>query len=78
MVGVGSISADGAARNIANPLVVLSNPNIGGSQNLTLSGPIDLGGFMRYIAVENFLAEQDGLLGNWGVNNFYLYRFQKQ
>ena len=39
---------------------------------------IDLGGFMRYIAVENFLAEQDGLLGNWGVNNFYLYRFQKQ
>jgi len=37
---------------------------------------IDLGGFMRYIAVENFLAEQDGLLGNWGVNNFYLYRFQ--
>ena len=31
---------------------------------------------MRYIAVEKFLAEQDGLLGNRGVNNFYLYRFQ--
>jgi len=37
---------------------------------------LDLSGFMRYIAVENFLAEQDGLLGDWGVNNFYLYRFE--
>jgi spore coat protein CotH len=37
---------------------------------------VDLKTFMKYIAVENFLAEQDGLLGNWGVNNFYLYRFE--
>jgi spore coat protein CotH len=37
---------------------------------------IDLTAFMRYIAIENFLAEQDGLLGDWGVNNFYLYRFE--
>jgi spore coat protein CotH len=37
---------------------------------------VDLTGLMRYIAVENFLAEQDGLLGDWGVNNFYLYRFE--
>ena len=37
---------------------------------------IDLTGFMKYIAVENFLAEQDGLLGDWGVNNFYFYRFE--
>jgi spore coat protein CotH len=37
---------------------------------------IDLTQFMRYIAIENFLGEQDGLLGYWGVNNFYLYRFK--
>jgi spore coat protein CotH len=37
---------------------------------------LDLAQFMRYIAVENYLAEQDGLLGNWGVNNFYFYRFK--
>ncbi len=36
---------------------------------------VDLIQFIRYIAIENFLAEQDGLLGDWGVNNFYLYRF---
>jgi hypothetical protein len=31
---------------------------------------------MRYVAVENFLAESDGLLGAWGVNNFYFYRLE--
>jgi hypothetical protein len=41
-----------------------------------LSHYLDLRYFMTYIAVENFLAEQDGLLGDWGVNNFYLYRFE--
>jgi len=37
---------------------------------------LDLGQFVRHIAVENFIAEHDGFLGNWGPNNFYLYRFQ--
>jgi spore coat protein CotH len=30
---------------------------------------------VRYLAVENFLADRDGALGYWGANNFYLYRF---
>jgi spore coat protein CotH len=37
---------------------------------------MDLARFMAYIAVENFVADADGVLGNWGMNNFYLYRFE--
>jgi hypothetical protein len=27
------------------------------------------------VAVDNFVANWDGLLGTWSLNNFYLYRF---
>ena len=37
---------------------------------------MDLEKLMTYIAIENFLADADGILGNWGMNNFYLYRFE--
>jgi spore coat protein CotH len=37
---------------------------------------LDLRQFVRHLAVENFIAERDGFLGDWGPNNFYLYRFQ--
>jgi len=37
---------------------------------------VDLPQFMKYLAVENFLAEEDGLVGEWGLHNFYLYRFR--
>jgi hypothetical protein len=36
---------------------------------------VDLKTFLTEIAAENFLADQDGLLGDYGLNNFYLYRF---
>jgi spore coat protein H len=35
---------------------------------------LDMPLVMRYLAVENFLAETDGLVGHWGLHNFYLYR----
>ncbi len=35
---------------------------------------IDLGQFIRHVAAEVFLAEQDGVLGEWGMNNFFMYR----
>lgn len=38
---------------------------------------MDLQKFLTYVAVEAFLAERDGVLGEWGMNNFYLYRFEK-
>ena len=37
---------------------------------------LDLRMVLTYAAVENFLADRDGLLGDWGMNNFYLYRFE--
>lgn len=35
---------------------------------------LDLRTVITQAAVENFVSNWDGLLGNWGVNNFYLYR----
>ena len=35
---------------------------------------VDVRAFVRYVAIEAFLAEQDGFVGDWGMNNFYLYR----
>lgn len=37
---------------------------------------IDLNQFMTHVAIEQFLADNDGILGAQGMNNFYLYRFQ--
>jgi spore coat protein CotH len=37
---------------------------------------IDLNQFVTHAAVEAFIAENDGLLGYAGMNNFYLYRQQ--
>ena len=42
----------------------------------SLSEFLDLRTLFTYAAVENFLADRDGLLGLWGMNNFYLYRFE--
>ena len=37
---------------------------------------LDLNAFIRHLAIENFLAEEDGLTGDYGPNNFYFYRFE--
>ena len=36
---------------------------------------LDLPAFVRYLAVQNFMADIDGFVGNWGMNNFLFYRF---
>jgi spore coat protein CotH len=35
---------------------------------------VDLAQFIRHVATEVFLAEQDGIVGDWGMNNFFIYR----
>jgi spore coat protein H len=35
---------------------------------------IDLPAFIRHLAIENFLAEEDGITGDYGTNNFYVFR----
>jgi len=41
-----------------------------------VGGRFDLPAFIRYVAAQNFVAETDGFLGAWGVNNFYFYRLE--
>ena len=44
----------------------------------TVGSRFDFAGFIRFVAAQNFLAETDGFLGTWGMNNFYLYRLENQ
>ncbi|WP_157899708.1 CotH kinase family protein [Luteitalea pratensis] len=41
----------------------------------TMGRYFDFERLFAYLAVENFLSDHDGLTGDWGINNFYLYRF---
>ena len=36
---------------------------------------VDLEEFLRHRAVEQWVGDGDGFLGGWGMNNFYVYRF---
>jgi len=40
-----------------------------------LADVLDVKTFITELAVQNFLAQTDGLVGGVGMNNFYLYRF---
>ena len=40
-----------------------------------MAGYTDLSRFLRHVAIEAYLGDDDGVLGNWGMNNFYTYRF---
>jgi spore coat protein CotH len=39
---------------------------------------LDLKRFLKHVAIENFLADSDGITGDYGPNNFYIYRFEKK
>jgi len=39
-----------------------------------LDSYIDWDNFLRHIAIENVLSDQDGFNGDYGMNNFYFYR----
>jgi spore coat protein CotH len=41
-----------------------------------MSTYLDLTKFVSHLAIENFLAEDDGVLGYAGLNHFYFYRFE--
>ena len=44
----------------------------------TVGAYLDLQKFLRHVAVEVFVGDYDGFLGNYGINNFYFYRFDNQ
>jgi spore coat protein CotH len=43
-----------------------------------ISEYIDLEQFIRHVAIESFLADTDGLIGDVGMNNFYFYRYDNR
>ena len=40
-----------------------------------MAGRLDVDRFLTHVAVENAIAEGDGIVGNQGTNNFYLYEY---
>jgi spore coat protein CotH len=44
----------------------------------TISRYTDVERFLTYVAIENAIAETDGLVGQQGMNNFYLYQFRDE
>jgi spore coat protein H len=65
--------------NNARPEVIADmvqaiNASTGATFRTAVAEFIDLGQFIRHVAAEVFLAEQDGILGDWGMNNFFMYR----
>ena len=57
-------------------LIRLVNGTDASSFEQTIGPKIDLAAFVRYIAAQNFIAENDGFNGYDGMNNFYLYRLE--
>lgn len=41
-----------------------------------MEGYIDVRRFLTHLAVENACAEYDGIVGEFGMNNFYLYQYE--
>jgi len=42
----------------------------------TVGALLDLPAIVKFLAVQRVSGEIDGFIGNWGMNNFYLYRFR--
>ena len=59
-------------------LVRLTNDTTASGIPAAIGGLLDLPAFVRFVAAQNFLAETDGFLGKYGMNNFYLYRLENQ
>lgn len=59
-------------------MVRAANESSDASFEREMASHLDLGALLRHVAAEAFVAENDGLLGYAGMNNFYLYRFEAQ
>ena len=57
-------------------LVRLVNSTASAAFEQTVGASLDLAAFVRYLAVQNFVAQNDGFNGYDGMNNFYFYRLE--
>jgi hypothetical protein len=65
-------------RDVATGLVAFiraMNETTGASFASTIAEQIDVDLFLTHVAVENALTEGDGVVGDFGLNNFYLYEY---
>jgi len=58
-------------------MIKIVNETPDGDFQRKMADYLDLNMFMRYVGVENFLGETDGMLGDWAINNFYMYRLER-
>ena len=59
-------------------LVRLVNDTPSASFVSVINDRLDLAAFVRYAALQNFVAQNDGFLGYDGMNNFYFYRLENR
>ena len=59
-------------------LVRLVNDTPSASFVSTINDRLDLAAFVRYVALQNFVAQNDGFVGYDGMNNFYFYRIENR
>jgi spore coat protein H len=57
-------------------MVRLVNQTDASQFDQVIGSRVDLPAFVRYIAAQNFVAQNDGFNGYDGMNNFYLYRLE--
>jgi len=57
-------------------LVRVVNETASASLPGVLEPRLDVPAFLRYMAVQNFVAQEDGFTGYDGMNNFYFYRLE--
>jgi len=57
-------------------LVRVANETPASMLPTALAPRLDLAAFVRYVALQNFVAQNDGFLGYDGMNNFYFYRLE--
>jgi spore coat protein H len=57
-------------------LVRLTNETPASALPSVLEPRLDVPAFVRYVALQNFVAQDDGFVGYDGMNNFYFYRLE--
>ena len=60
----------------SKPLRALINDTPPDRLEQALGALLDLPALVRFLAVQRVAGEIDGFVGNWGMSNFYLYRFR--
>src|SRR5262245_15629271 len=58
-------------------MIKIVNETPDGDFQRKMADYLDMNRFMWYVGGENFLGETDGMLGDWAINNFYMYRLEK-